>query len=196
MVRGWLKNESTLKMCFPRQKFQSLPLETERNIISCGVNINSYYVLGSEWETNRRLSYACHLWIVYGLTPNVFPLKRIGELSPKQNKVKLPAHPVRTGQERRGFPKRKFRSYCAPSCLRVGRDPTYPALAGRGTFRPILILPRKLNLCTKSRTMFIYSPFCLFLWKILIKKVPVISRNYKITVWRCLGTIIASLFWW
>jgi len=24
-----------------------------------------------------------------------------------------------------------------PSCLPVGRDPAYPALAGRGTFRPI-----------------------------------------------------------
>jgi hypothetical protein len=29
-------------------------------------------------------------------------------------KVKLSAHPVRTGQARRGFPERKFRSYCAP----------------------------------------------------------------------------------
>src|SRR5512139_2709916 len=52
--------------------------------------------------------------------------------------VKLSAHPVRTGQGRQGFPGRKFLSYCAPSCLPVGRDPAYPALAGRGTFRSSL----------------------------------------------------------
>jgi DNA-binding NarL/FixJ family response regulator len=46
--------------------------------------------------------------------------------------VKLPAHPVRTGQARLGFPKKKSRSYCAASCLPVGRDPAYPALAGPG----------------------------------------------------------------
>jgi hypothetical protein len=49
--------------------------------------------------------------------------------------LKLPAH-------RRGFAgtqwraeseQRKFHSDCAPSCLLVGRDPAYPALAGRGT---------------------------------------------------------------
>ncbi len=31
---------------------------------------------------------------------------------------------------------RKFCSYCAPSCLPVGRDPAYFALAGRSTSRP------------------------------------------------------------
>jgi hypothetical protein len=58
--------------------------------------------------------------------------------------LKLPAHPVRTGQARRGFPgtqwrtecePMKFHSDCAPSCLPVGRDPAYPARAGRGTCR-------------------------------------------------------------
>jgi len=61
--------------------------------------------------------------------------------------VKLPGHPVRTGQARRGFPgtqwraeseQRKYLFNCAPSCLPAGRDPTYPALAGRGTCRPKL----------------------------------------------------------
>jgi len=28
--------------------------------------------------------------------------------------VKLPGHPVRTGQARRGFPEKKFHFYCAP----------------------------------------------------------------------------------
>ena len=51
--------------------------------------------------------------------------------------VKLPSHPVRTGQARRGFPERKYRFNCAPSCLPVGRDPAYPALAGRGTCWPM-----------------------------------------------------------
>jgi hypothetical protein len=50
--------------------------------------------------------------------------------------VKLPGHPVRTGQARRGFPEGKYRFNCAPSCLPVGRDPAYPAFAGRGTCRP------------------------------------------------------------
>jgi hypothetical protein len=30
----------------------------------------------------------------------------------------------------------KIRSYGAPSCLPVGRDPAYPTLAGRVTVRP------------------------------------------------------------
>jgi hypothetical protein len=40
--------------------------------------------------------------------------------------LKLPAHPVRTGQARRGFPERKFRLYCAPSCLLAGRKGYVP----------------------------------------------------------------------
>jgi hypothetical protein len=48
--------------------------------------------------------------------------------------VKLPGHPVRTGQAGSGFPgmqwregceQRKYRFNCAPSCLPVGRDPAY-----------------------------------------------------------------------
>jgi hypothetical protein len=41
--------------------------------------------------------------------------------------MKLPAHPVRTGQARRGFPEMKYHPYCAPSCLPVGRNPAYKA---------------------------------------------------------------------
>jgi TRAP-type transport system small permease protein len=49
--------------------------------------------------------------------------------------VKLPAHPVKTGQAGRGLPERKFPSSCAPSCLPVGRDPACKA-GSKGTFRP------------------------------------------------------------
>ena len=45
--------------------------------------------------------------------------------------MKLLAHPVRPGQARQGFPKRRFHSSCAPFCLLrprsgpgwIGRDP-------------------------------------------------------------------------
>jgi hypothetical protein len=42
-------------------------------------------------------------------------------------RVKLPAH--RPGH---GFPAMQFHLYCAPSCLSVGRDFAYPAVAGPG----------------------------------------------------------------
>ncbi len=31
-----------------------------------------------------------------------------------RSQLKLPSHPVRTGQARRGFPEKKFHFYCAP----------------------------------------------------------------------------------
>ena len=43
--------------------------------------------------------------------------------------LKLPAHPVRTGQARRGLPGKVISFYIVPP------DPAYPAWAGRGRFR-------------------------------------------------------------
>ncbi len=45
--------------------------------------------------------------------------------------MKLPAY-------RAGFPERKFRSYCAPSCLPAGRDPAYKA--GLGGHVPVTLV--------------------------------------------------------
>ena len=56
--------------------------------------------------------------------------------------MKLPAHPVKMGQARRGFPERKFLSDGAPSCLPVGRDPAYKAaLSGHLPANPTTYAP-------------------------------------------------------
>jgi hypothetical protein len=44
--------------------------------------------------------------------------------------MKFPAHPVRIGQARRGFPEMKYHWYCAPSCFSCPGSGPGPARTG------------------------------------------------------------------
>src|SRR4030042_5958954 len=101
-------------------------------------------VTGLKW-LELRPSIFCRL-IGRDNTPNPF----------LQTLMKLPGHPVRTGQARRGFPGTQWRTECEPMKFHFYCAPLTPPIppeAGRGTCRPGVPIQKR-----RGKVNFLNSP--------------------------------------